>query len=101
MLSNKPLNCGYNGQGIAEGGKFQPYRLIELQTLIYFYLKCSSKNGRLICLTEQIQMKEKKHKEQCRRFDVQFKQQVLQMITNGRPVREVAESLGVGEHLIL
>ncbi len=46
-------------------------------------------------------MKEKKIKEQARRkYDSDFKQQVLQMIANGRPVREVAESLGIGENLI-
>ena len=46
-------------------------------------------------------MKEKKIKEQARRkYDADFKQQVLQMIANGRPVREVAESLGIGENLI-
>ncbi len=45
-------------------------------------------------------MKEKKGKEQRRKYDAEFKQQVLQMIANGRPVREVAESLGIGENLI-
>jgi transposase len=45
-------------------------------------------------------MKEKKSKEQRRKYDSDFKQQVLQMISNGRPVREVAESLGIGENLI-
>ncbi len=44
-------------------------------------------------------MKEKK-KAQRRKYDAEFKQQVLQMIGNGRPVREVAESLGIGENLI-
>jgi len=46
-------------------------------------------------------MKEKKIKEQGRRkYDADFKQQVLQMIANGRRVKEVAESLGIGENLI-
>jgi len=45
-------------------------------------------------------MKEKKIKEQRRKYDSDFKQQVLEMIANGRPVREVAESLGIGENLI-
>ena len=45
-------------------------------------------------------MKGKKIKEQRRKYDADFKQQVLQMIANGRPVREVAESLGIGENLI-
>ena len=44
-------------------------------------------------------MKEKK-KVPRRKYDAEFKQQVLQMIYNGRPVREVAESLGIGENLI-
>jgi len=45
-------------------------------------------------------MKEKKIKEHRRKYDADFKQQVLQMIANGRRVREVAESLGIGENLI-
>jgi transposase len=46
-------------------------------------------------------MKEKQRKEQQRRkYDADFKQQVLQMISNGRGVKEVAESLGIGENLI-
>ncbi len=45
-------------------------------------------------------MKEKKSKAQRRKYDAEFKQQVLQMIANGRSVREVAESLGIGENLI-
>jgi transposase len=45
-------------------------------------------------------MKEKKNKVQRRKYDTEFKQQVLQMISNGRSVREVAESLGIGENLI-
>jgi transposase len=44
-------------------------------------------------------MKEKK-KAPRRKYDADFKQQVLQMIANGRPVREVAEWLGIGENLI-
>jgi len=42
----------------------------------------------------------KKRKEQHRKYDAGFKQQVLQMIANGRCVREIAESLGIGEKLI-
>lgn len=46
-------------------------------------------------------MKEKQSKgEQRRKYDAHFKQQVLQMISNGRVVKEVAESLGIGENLI-
>jgi len=43
-------------------------------------------------------MREKK--AQRRKYDADFKQEVLQMIANGRPVREVAESLGISENLI-
>ncbi|RDC63984.1 transposase [Adhaeribacter pallidiroseus] len=45
-------------------------------------------------------MKEKKTPEKRRKYDADFKQQVLQMVSNGRPVKEVAESLGIGENLI-
>jgi transposase len=45
-------------------------------------------------------MKEKKSKQVRRKYDADFKQQVLQMISNGRSIREVAESLGIGENLI-
>jgi transposase len=45
-------------------------------------------------------MKEKKSKSQRRKYDSDFKQQVLQMISNGRSVKEVAESLDIGENLI-
>ena len=54
----------------------------------------------LICLIWQIQIKEKESKEQRRKYDADFKQQVLQMISHGHAVREVAESLGIGENLI-
>lgn len=45
-------------------------------------------------------MKEKTGKAQCRKYDAEFKQQVLQMIGKDRPVRAVAESLGIGENVI-
>ena len=35
-----------------------------------------------------------------RKYDATFKQEVLQMISNGRPVSEVAQSLGIGENLL-
>ena len=35
-----------------------------------------------------------------RKYDASFKQEVLQMIYNGRPVSEVAQSLGIGENII-
>jgi transposase len=35
-----------------------------------------------------------------RKYDASFKQEVLQMIYHGRPVSEVAQSLGIGENII-
>ena len=35
-----------------------------------------------------------------RKYDTAFKEEVLKMVFNGRPIREVAESLGIGENLI-
>ena len=35
-----------------------------------------------------------------RKYDKDFKCEVLKMVQNGRPAREVAESLGIGENLI-
>jgi len=32
-----------------------------------------------------------------RKYDASFKQEVLQMIYNGRPLSEVAQSLGIGK----
>jgi transposase len=35
-----------------------------------------------------------------RKYDAAFKEEVLKMVFNGRPVREISESLGIGENLI-
>ena len=35
-----------------------------------------------------------------RKYDTSFKEEVLKMVLNGRPVNEVAQSLGIGENLI-
>jgi transposase len=35
-----------------------------------------------------------------RKYDTSFKEEVLKMILNGRPVPEIAQSLGIGENLI-
>lgn len=35
-----------------------------------------------------------------RKYDAAFKQEVIQMIANGRSVPEVARSLGIGENII-
>ena len=45
-------------------------------------------------------MKEQATKVKRRKYDAVFKQEVVQMVSNGRPVREVSQSLGVGENLI-
>ncbi len=45
-------------------------------------------------------MKENSSGIRRRKYDVSFKEEVLQMISNGRPVSEVARSLGIGENII-
>ncbi len=45
-------------------------------------------------------MKENSSGMKRRKYDVSFKEEVLQMISNGRPVSEVARSLGIGENII-
>ena len=41
-----------------------------------------------------------KEKVSRRKYDAAFKEEVLQMVLNGRPVSEVARSLGIGENII-
>lgn len=45
-------------------------------------------------------MKEKQIKPSRRKYDATFKKEVLQMVESGRPVPDIAKSLGVGENLI-
>ncbi len=45
-------------------------------------------------------MKENNSGIKRRKYDALFKEEVLQMISNGRPVSEVARSLGIGENII-
>ncbi len=45
-------------------------------------------------------MKENSSGIRRRKYDASFKEEVLQMISNGRPVSEVARSLGIGENII-
>ncbi|TXK50057.1 transposase [Pontibacter qinzhouensis] len=45
-------------------------------------------------------MKEKQVAISRRKYDAAFKEEVLQLVFNGRPVSEVARSLGIGENLI-
>ena len=35
-----------------------------------------------------------------RKYDAEFKEEVIKMALNGRPVREISESLGISESLI-
>ena len=41
-----------------------------------------------------------KEKLSRRKYDAAFKEEVLQMVFNGRPVSEGARSLGIGENMI-
>lgn len=45
-------------------------------------------------------MKEKTTGAKRRKYDASFKEEVLRMVAAGRPVTEVAQSLGIGENLI-
>ena len=45
-------------------------------------------------------MKEKTNQSNRRKYDATFKKEVLQMVESGRPVADIAKSLGIGENLI-
>ena len=45
-------------------------------------------------------MEQKSSGQKRRKYDASFKEEVLKMVLNGRPVPEVAQSLGIGENLI-
>ena len=45
-------------------------------------------------------MEQKSSGQKRRKYDATFKEEVLKMVLNGRPVPEVAQSLGIGENLI-
>ena len=45
-------------------------------------------------------MKENKIVKRRRKFDQDFKQEVLKMVENGREVNDIAQSLGIGTSLI-
>ena len=45
-------------------------------------------------------MKEKKEQNQRRKYDADFKKEVLNMVCHGRPVREISQSLGISENLV-
>ena len=45
-------------------------------------------------------MKDKQRQPARRKYDATFKKEVLQMAESGRPIAEIAQSLGVGENQI-
>lgn len=45
-------------------------------------------------------MEQKTVKASRRKYDAEFKKEVIKMIESGRPVPEVAQSLGIGNNLI-
>jgi transposase len=45
-------------------------------------------------------VKEKEGSPKRRKYDAEFKKEVLKMVYHGRPVREISQSLGVSENLI-
>jgi len=45
-------------------------------------------------------MEQKTSGQKRRKYDATFKKEVLKMVLNGRPVPEIAQSLGIGENLI-
>lgn len=45
-------------------------------------------------------MDPKKPKESRRKYDSDFKNEVLKMVESGRPVPEIAQALGIGNNLI-
>lgn len=45
-------------------------------------------------------MDPKKSKESRRKYDADFKNEVLKMVESGRPVPEIAQSLAIGSNLI-
>jgi transposase len=45
-------------------------------------------------------MDPKKSKASRRKYDADFKNEVLKMVESGRPVPEIAQSLGIGNNLI-
>ena len=45
-------------------------------------------------------MKEKSTGAKRRKYDASFREEVVRMVLSGRPVTEVAQSLGIGENLI-
>ena len=45
-------------------------------------------------------MEENKNQNKRRKYDAEFKKEVLNMVYHGRPVREISQSLGISENLI-
>jgi transposase len=45
-------------------------------------------------------MNSNEKKKSYRKYDPAFKEEVLKMVRNGRPVPQIAQSLGIGENLV-
>jgi transposase-like protein len=45
-------------------------------------------------------MQAEKNKRVLRKYDAEFRAEVLKMVENGQPVAQIARSLGIGENLI-
>ena len=45
-------------------------------------------------------MNSNEKKKSYRKYDPAFKEEVLKMVRNGRPVPEISQSLGIGENLV-
>jgi transposase len=45
-------------------------------------------------------MEAKTSKKPRRKYDATFREEVLKMVFNGRPVKDISQALGVGENLI-
>lgn len=45
-------------------------------------------------------METKIRKQSCRKYDAEFRKEVIKMIESGRRVPDVAQSLGIGTNLI-
>jgi transposase len=45
-------------------------------------------------------MTEKTSSQKRRKYDSDFKTEVLKMVANGKPVAEISQALGIGENLI-
>ncbi|WP_072366570.1 transposase [Chitinophaga sancti] len=63
-------------------------------------MRCTSKTGQSICLTLRSNDNEKRQKKTRRKHDATFKAEVIKMVSSGRSVSDVAQSMGIGENLV-